>query len=77
MIGGGEKCRQLFKSKTLSGFLTLNGLDIQFTDDSGHMLSMPLCGPSTVRFSNRKKANKLKFPSVLPYAGALVTRGLN
>lgn len=40
--GKGKKCRQLFKRKTLPGFLIVNGLDIQFMDDSGHMLSMPV-----------------------------------
>lgn len=70
----GSKCRQLFKRKTLAGFLTANGLDTQFTDDSGHMLSLPVLWSLLlfIRFSSGEKANKLKFQSGLPCAGALV-----
>lgn len=37
-----ERCRQLLKRKTLAGILAVNGLNTEFVDDSGHMLSRPV-----------------------------------
>lgn len=58
--------------------LTVNGLAVWFAHDSGPMPSVPALWSSVfTRLSNREKADTLKFPSVLTYAGTLVTRGLN
>lgn len=40
--GGGQGCRQLLKRETLPGFWAVQGLDIQYRDDSGHLLRMPV-----------------------------------